>query len=112
MLSSLFGSGRGRARKNRSAFSSPRSGIQPSPVANRRSSQEQRRRIAAGFENDGSIAEEDVLMEEDAEEDDADADQEDEDEDGDDDQSPLLPIFSAAHLGMDLTSRITEKLLT
>ena len=43
-----------------------------------------------------------MITEEDGEEDDAEADQdvEDEDEDGDDDQSPLLPIFSAAHLGM------------
>ena len=103
--------------RERSPFSSPFSGVQASPVAARRTSVEERRRPAAKFDVTGlpkpSIRilqaetgqgdeEDDDEQEQDREnEDDGEEAVEDEDEDDIDagETSPLLPIFSAAHLG-------------
>lgn len=90
-------------RSDRSPFSSPFSGLLSSPVAARPSSIEERRRPATDFDRDASIArhikidEEPGQEEEDQEED---FEEEDEDVDEDNEESPLLPIFSAAHLGI------------
>ncbi|KAL9022470.1 MAG: hypothetical protein Q9185_000377 [Variospora sp. 1 TL-2023] len=107
MLPNLSGfGGHGRRNGERSPFSSPFSGLLATPVAARRSSLEERRRPAADFDRDLSptparrIEEED----EDAEEEDDDVahepaeEEEESDEDGAGETSPLLPIFSAAHL--------------
>ena len=94
------GRSKGRSRRDRSPFSSPHAGLLVSPVAARRSSLEERRRPAGDFNHDVSFATR-IAGEEDAEEDDE-AEEEDEefDEDGDAETTPLLPIFSAAHLGI------------
>lgn len=106
--------------RERSPFSSPFSNVQVAPIAARRSSLEERRRPAAKFDTRGlpkpavHVHEDDAEdsgeddEEEDEEEDDndderdGDGELDDEDEDGDDagETSPLLPIFSAAHLGI------------
>ena len=116
MLSSLFGSltRNKQHREHRSPFSSPYASI-ASPIGTRGSPTHERRRIAAGYrdqdQNDGDDASEhDRLLDEEeveedniSEEDDEDAEGDDEiadhDEDGDGAHTPLLPIFSAAHLG-------------
>ena len=95
--------------RDRSPFSSPYSNLLASPIAARRSSLEERRRPAARFgdgTSPGPPATEPI-----EEEDNEDGQEEegvpDEDEEGDEDEddhgelSPLLPIFSAAHLGTD-----------
>ena len=92
---------------DKSPFSSPHSNIQASPIAARRSSLEERRRPAARFDNVLSpepaerIPEEDEEDEELGDEEDEEDNQEDEDPNEDEagELSPLLPIFSAAHLG-------------
>lgn len=118
MLSSLLGPSKGtptRPRGERSPFSSP---FTSSPEATRRSQANERRRTAAGYDTSNDPdnettsdaddeeegAEDDDEEEEEEEEDAEDEDDEDEDEDeGDEDgagdTTPLLPIFSAAHLG-------------
>ncbi|KAL8712960.1 MAG: hypothetical protein Q9220_002819 [cf. Caloplaca sp. 1 TL-2023] len=107
MLSSLSQFvGRNRQHGERSPFSSPYSGVQSSPVAARRSSLEERRRPAADFDRDLSLGPASPIEEEDEdfdqldnEDDEQEEDEdEDEDEDGAGETSPLLPIFSAAHL--------------
>ena len=99
MLSNLRRS-KGRSRRDRSPFSSPHTGLLASPVAARRSSLEERRRPAGDFNHDVSPGTR-IAGEEDPEEDDE-VEEEDEelDEDGDGETTPLLPIFSAAHLGI------------
>lgn len=101
MLSSLSRlTGRDRQHGERSPFSSPYSGRLSTPVAARRSSLEERRRPAAYFDRElspGPIDEEDENVNED--DNDNDDEEVDEDEDGGGESSPLLPIFSAAHLG-------------
>jgi len=88
-----------------SPFSSPNLNIQASPIAARRSSIEERRRPAANFDHVISPGPVDRIDEEDQDEE----EEGEEDEDGDineDDageSSPLLPIFSAAHLGIRFT---------
>lgn len=109
MLSSLSRLGaKGRQHGERSPFSSPYSGLQSSPVAARRSSLEERRRPAADFDHNVSpnfasrIHEEDEDVDENEvneEEEDDDENAQELDEDGAGETSPLLPIFSAAHLG-------------
>lgn len=96
-------------RRDRSPFSSPHVGILSNPVAARRNSLEERRRPAAGFDQDdlpsvgGKIDIEQEDEEGDDDEDGAGHDPEDEpDEDGREEVTPLLPIFSAAHLGNTL----------
>ena len=99
MLSSLsrLAQGRHRHRGDRSPFSSPFSGLLSSPLAARRSSREERRRPAADFDQDASPAQH-MKIDEEPEED---GEEEVEEELGEDDEeSPLLPIFSAAHLGI------------
>lgn len=102
MLSSLMRLGKGQPRRDRSPFSSQHVGLLASPLAARRNSLEERRRPAAGFDQDDlpSIAVKDDVEQEDAEQDEGEDDPEDElDEDGREEVTPLLPIFSAAHLG-------------
>ena len=90
---------KGFRAKERSFLSSPDSNVQPSPIAARRSSLEERRRPAAKFEHVISPGPDRI-------------DEEDQEEDGDEGEfyadngedeagelSPLLPIFSAVHLG-------------
>ena len=85
-----------------SPFSSPNSNLHASPIAARRGSLEERRRPAAKFNHAISSGPPDSIDDQDQEEEDA--EQEDQDEELDEDDhgelSPLLPIFSAAHLGM------------
>ena len=85
------------------AFSSPESNVQASPIAAQRSSLEERRRPAAKF--DHAITPGTDRIEEEDLEDDAGEGEEEElyEYHGEDDAgelSPLLPIFSAAHLGI------------
>ena len=85
-----------------SPFSSPNSNLHASPIAARRGSLEERRRPAAKFDQPISSGPVDTIHDQDQEEEDG--EQEDQDEELDEDEpgelSPLLPIFSAAHLGM------------
>ena len=117
MLSPPPRQSRARDLREQSPFSSPYSNIQSSPIAARRTSLEERRRPAAKFESALSPGPTDRVYEEDIEEEDEegegdnDVEEEqdvDEDEDGEDagELSPLLPIFSAAHLGMWLAFSI------
>lgn len=101
MLSSLTRLGKGRHREDRSPFASPYTALLSSPVAARRSSLEECRRPAAEFNPDGSPRETGKIDEEREEEEGGDGEDPDDDlgEDGDEDMTPLLPIFSAAHLG-------------
>ena len=99
MLSS-FKRGRGRPRGDRSPFSSPYTALLSSPVAARRGSLEERRRPAANFNADESPAPNIKIDEHEDEEELEEEDEGDEDEDGEGDMTPLLPIFSAAHLGI------------
>ena len=109
MLSSLSRlAGKDRQQAERSPFSSPYSGLLSSPIAARRSSLEERRRPAADFDHALSpapasrIDEEDEDIDEDVEqgEEEEDGEEEESNEDGAGETSPLLPIFSAAHLGI------------
>ncbi|KAL9075762.1 MAG: hypothetical protein Q9161_001514 [Pseudevernia consocians] len=83
-----------------SPFSSPNSNLHASPIAARRGSLEERRRPAANFHHGISPGPEERIDEEDQE--DEDGEEEDQEEELDEDEagelSPLLPIFSAAHL--------------
>ena len=110
MLSSLsrITQGRGGRRNDRSPFSSPFSGLLSSPLAARRSSREERRRPAADFDQDASSAQHlkiDEEPEQEEGEEEADPEEEDDGIDEDDEESPLLPIFSAAHLGISKLER-------
>lgn len=114
MFPTVSSRSKGSKDKRPSPFSSPYSNIQASPIAARRSSVEERRRPAAKFNHLISPAAEDRIEEEDHDDEEGEEPDEDEneDEDGDEDGdgdineddageiSPLLPIFSAAHLGM------------
>lgn len=99
---------RALGRKERSPFSSPYSNLLASPIAARRSSLEERRRPAARFEDGTSpgAPPTETVPEEDEDVDDGPdeeviRDQDEDDEDNEHDElSPLLPIFSAAHLGI------------
>lgn len=98
----------GRSRRDRSPFSSPRTGLLASPLGARRNSLEERRRPAGGFNHEASPAPRTAIEEEVLEENDEDDDEdEEEDEDGDAETTPLLPIFSAAHLGISLVPPLT-----
>ena len=105
MRSSLSRLTNGRQHGERSPFSSPYTALPSSPVAVRRSSLEERRRPAADFDNDTSPGPTNRIDEEDEEDEDVDhEEEEDVDEDGGGEMSPLLPIFSAAHLGPSIRS--------
>ena len=88
--------------RERSPFSSPNSNLHPSPIAARRSSLEERRRPAAKFDHGPSAGPAHGIDDQDQEEENG--NEEDQEEESDEDEagelSPLLPIFSAAHLGM------------
>lgn len=110
MLSSLSrAGGKSRQHGEHSPLSSPYSGLLATPVAARRSSLEERRRPAADYDHDLSpvpasrIDEEDEDAEEEEEEEEEEEgeneEQSMESEDAAGERSPLLPIFSAAHLG-------------
>ena len=97
MFPSLSRRSKSSKAREASPFSSPYSNIQASPIAARRTSIEERRRPAAKFDrflSPGSVN----RIEEEQD------DEEEEDDDPEDDDagelSPLLPIFSAAHLGL------------
>ncbi|KKY27003.1 putative cation channel family [Phaeomoniella chlamydospora] len=112
-LSTLFNTSRSRRKRRnraRSPFSSPYTTI-TSPIAARRTQINERRRIARDYdasnydedEDEDDLREIDRLLDLDEESDedehnDEEEDVEDEDEDGNGDVTPLLPIFSAAHL--------------
>ncbi|KAL8731597.1 MAG: hypothetical protein Q9166_003285 [cf. Caloplaca sp. 2 TL-2023] len=101
MLSSLSRfTGKDRQHRERSPFSSPYSGNLSTPIAARRSSLEERRRPAADFNHELSPGPASPIDEEDEDVDENvdDVEEVDEDEDGAGEISPLLPIFSAAHL--------------
>lgn len=93
----------------RSPFSSPNSNLHPSPIAARRSSLEERRRPAAKFDHPRSATPTNGADDQDQEEGNEDEDDQEEESNEDDagELSPLLPIFSAAHLGcLTLPSRL------
>jgi hypothetical protein len=110
MLSSLLDRSRMRTphRRDRSPFSSPFT-TPVSPIATRPNLENERRRAAADYDpsedsdnnadssQDGEESEDDE-EEVDRDENPEDGDVEEEDEDGAGETSPLLPIFSAAHL--------------
>ena len=107
MLSSLSRITKRRhgGRSDRSPFSSPFSGLLSSPIAARRGSLEERRRPAADFDQDASSdhhieVDEEPEPDEEADEDAEEQEEEDEGIGEDNEDSPLLPIFSAAHLGI------------
>lgn len=101
MFSSFTSLGKGRHHEDRSPFVSPHTALLSAPVAARRSSLEERRRPAAEFNQIVSPGVTGKIDEEREEEEEGDEQDLDDglDEDGDEDFTPLLPIFSAAHLG-------------
>ncbi|KAL9107413.1 MAG: hypothetical protein Q9227_007697 [Pyrenula ochraceoflavens] len=84
-------------QRDRSPFSSPFT-AGSSPVATRRGEATERRRPAAYFDTAEESNGEDFEDYEDEEEEEEDQFEEEDDEDGVGDSTPLLPIFSAAHL--------------
>ena len=79
-------------RRNQSPFSSPYSNLLSSPINAQRSSAEERRRPAAKFNlkiSPGPLREAEIASDEDGEP-----------EEDHGELSPLLPIFSAEHLGL------------
>ncbi|KAL6719323.1 hypothetical protein ACLMJK_003562 [Lecanora helva] len=100
MLPSLSRKREGSKPGEQSPFSSPFSDIRASPIAARRTSLEERRRPAAKFDQIPSPEPPDRIEEEQENEEEGDEDNEGEDVDEDEpgELSPLLPIFSAAHL--------------
>ena len=93
---------KGLRAKERSFLSSPDSNVQASPIAARRSSLEERRRPAAKFEHvisPGPDRIEEGDQEDGGEEGEGEEFYADNHEDEAGELSPLLPIFSAAHLG-------------
>jgi hypothetical protein len=101
-------------RDARSPFASPFT----SPEATRHNLPNERRRVAADFDDSATSGEgepgDDINDEEDQETDASEEDQEEEQEDvaegedGMDDTTPLLPIFSAAHLGTDMNVSLSK----
>lgn len=94
-----------RNHRDQSPFSSPYSNLLSSPVNARRSSAEERRRPAAKFSlqiSPGSHRQTEMASDEEEEEHEEHEEEEEQNDEGDDDAgelSPLLPIFSAEHLG-------------
>ena len=101
MLPSLSRRSKKSKAAEQSPFSSPYSNIQASPIAARRTSLEERRRPAAKYEGVLSPQPPDRIEEEEPDDEEGDEDNQDEEVDEDEagELSPLLPIFSAAHLG-------------
>lgn len=104
MLSSLLRPKKRRRDVARSPFSSPSGRGDTSPEGVRRSLLHERRHPAADYDDenydgfDGDEHHDDDGEEEDEENEDD--DEEDDDEDGAAEDTPLLPIFSAVHLGL------------
>jgi hypothetical protein len=97
MLSSLLRSKKSRLIGDRSPFSSPYTGEPTPPLAGRHGFLNERRRAARDYE-ETEVSDNENAIEDDAEElEEEDGD--DENEDGLAESTPLLPIFSAAHLG-------------
>ena len=96
MFPSLSRKPKGSKGREPSPFSSPYSNIQASPIAARRTSIEERRRPAAKFDRLLSPGPTSRIEEEEQDEEQGE-DVNEEDDAGE--LSPLLPIFSAAHLG-------------
>jgi hypothetical protein len=106
MLSSLLRPKKSRLIGDRSPFSSPYTGEPTSPVATRRGFQNERQRASADFEE--TEAEDDEDEADDDEEAIEDEDEGEEDEDGVGESTPLLPIFSAAHLGTEAPTSVVK----
>lgn len=101
-MKDMLSPAKARHRRNQSPFSSPYSNLLSSPVNARRSSAEERRRPAAKFSlkiSPGSRRETQMASDEEDEEHEEEEEQNDELEDDPGELSPLLPIFSAEHLG-------------
>jgi hypothetical protein len=94
MLSSLLRPKKGRRRVEQHSPFSSRYDDQPSPIAERRKRLDARHATADFTESDID----DEHTEEEDDEEDAEQGEDEDDEDGHED-TPLLPIFSAAHLG-------------
>ena len=109
LLMQAFESVRGHKQDQLRVAPPPRVNITLSPVAGRRSSLEERRRPAARFKRGRSASQKKGLLQDSSEEENPAEDvlEDEEDEDGDDrgELSPLLPIFSAEHLGWCLIGR-------
>lgn len=113
LFSSLTRLGNGHNAKEKSPFSSPYTGFLSSPVAVRRTSLEERRRPAADFDQDVSPGCGGKAIDEPEEERNIGGEQDEHiDEDGEEEMSPLLPIFSAAHLGLSFLQIIIFSRLT
>ena len=102
-ISSLWRQNR-KENKGPSPFSSPLAISVTSPLAARRSSLDERRRPAAGFREEDPLLEDEASQSSHGDQDldgavPASAVVEEDGEDEDHEGSPLLPIFSAAHLG-------------
>ena len=100
---------KGKAHRDQSPFcSSPYANLLASPIAARRSTMEERRRPAGKYAQHLSPGPTDYREEESEELEGVQEENEDEDDDEDEDEddenagesSPLLPIFSAEHLGI------------
>ncbi|KAI9801796.1 MAG: hypothetical protein M1825_003169 [Sarcosagium campestre] len=98
MLSSLLRPRKARPRRDRSPFSSPFNGDEASPLFGRRHSNEERRRPAGRFYRDDDSSDGDSDSDDVKADSDNDSEAGGEDEDDLPEASPLLPIFSAAHL--------------
>ena len=109
MISSLLRPKRSRVHRDRSPFSSPFTAAQISPEGARRSFPNERRRAAADY-NSENEDEDDAIEEEDEEG--GDGNEGEDDEDGLGEATPLLPIFSAAHLGSMVPQNISLPWLT
>ena len=93
----------GAGERDVSPFSSPYSNLNASPLAARRSSLEERRRPAAKYDPQqylGSTANNVGLSDGQAHNEDEEDEEEEEGDDHVGESSPLLPIFSAEHLGI------------
>ena len=101
MLSSLLRPKRNRRRRESATIDSSYTGVHSSPVAARRSVPEERRRVAADFDQEDSFDEGEEADPEDIDQhdDEDDNSEDDNDEDGQGEATPLLPIFEASHLG-------------
>jgi hypothetical protein len=112
MWASLLRPKKRRLGADRSPFSSPLTGVDSSPVVAKDSRMQRRRRASAEFPDeadDGGDDAPEIEVDSPSEEDQEEDPEEDENEDGLGEQTPLLPIFSAAHLGTDNSIRLLIK---
>lgn len=99
---------KGKVRRDRSPFSSsPYTNLLASPIAARRSTLEERRRPAAKYAQHLSPGPTEDREEESDELGGEQEEEEEEDEENAGESSPLLPIFSAEHLGMPSAWRLS-----